>query len=664
MHLLEWNAKKDRTVSLHRHPCFVGGAESVMQDCCGDCPEPKTDYERLIAAEEAKIYVSGKLEFMKHDPGRQTIGSFNPLDVDGWTEMAYLGSTAVLCHAISNNDIHRVREWCETAGTDVNRRDHTGRTPLQLAVQCSTIDIVQYLVDHKARLVARMYDGTTALHIAAARGNTQMVQALLDKSEANKQDIEEKQDAVKKYSNVNQRSKDASAAQSDCDDEVSDIVDASSDDSGAVTQGSFVKVEVKSPNLNEGIDEEEGIAGPDVYAVDVLAWDAPVSPLHLAILNGHQDVVQLLVKVFGSDVLLPVKLADSYTKRPVGAIMTLVLAAQLADNDAAAQIESLLQLGATSLQADINHVTAFHFVAAAGKVRALKAMLEADSPAASKALDYVSVSGDAFNYEVNSPLTTAISRGDIMTANALIDLGAKTVISYDSFTPTYASRFESAVWKPQKPMSPENFSVHVHQPIIQAAVADLPSLMHRVLDTDVDINTLTRDGHKAIQGKSHQFPAETLLDVVKQKLATIDSRLDLKPDTPAPFNLENDTVYLGHVKPGTYEHWWLSGELKLAKGSLSQWHKAMNTPLPRERLGEKEQDACLRQLREEYAILQARLLDKGAKSFEELYPESVGNPTGVRSQRSKSTVSWTWKPRVTFDGLAISDERREDCLKL
>ena len=86
----EWNAKKDRKVDLHRHPCFIGDAESIIHDCCGFCPEPKTEEEHEVAKEESKIYVSGDLEFKKEDPGRQTIGSFNPLTADDWTDMAYV----------------------------------------------------------------------------------------------------------------------------------------------------------------------------------------------------------------------------------------------------------------------------------------------------------------------------------------------------------------------------------------------------------------------------------------------------------------------------------------------------------------------------------------------------------------------------------------------
>jgi hypothetical protein len=115
----EWNQPKDREVYLHRHPCFFGTAEEVIQDCCGYCPEAKTDEEIEVAEEEAKTYVSGQLRFLKDDPGRQEIGSFNPITDDEWTTMAYVGDTARLCQAIVDNDLEHVQDWCEQEGVDV-----------------------------------------------------------------------------------------------------------------------------------------------------------------------------------------------------------------------------------------------------------------------------------------------------------------------------------------------------------------------------------------------------------------------------------------------------------------------------------------------------------------------------------------------------------------
>lgn len=84
----QWNQPKDRDVYLHRHPAFFGEAEHVIRDCCGACPVPVTEEEQKIAEEESKIYVSGDISFMKDDPGRQEIGSFNPITETDWTGKA------------------------------------------------------------------------------------------------------------------------------------------------------------------------------------------------------------------------------------------------------------------------------------------------------------------------------------------------------------------------------------------------------------------------------------------------------------------------------------------------------------------------------------------------------------------------------------------------
>lgn len=81
----QWNQPKDRQVYLHRHPAFFGDAEHVLGDCCGFCPQPVTEDERMVAEEERKIYISGNVTFIKDDPGRQEIGSFNPITETDWT---------------------------------------------------------------------------------------------------------------------------------------------------------------------------------------------------------------------------------------------------------------------------------------------------------------------------------------------------------------------------------------------------------------------------------------------------------------------------------------------------------------------------------------------------------------------------------------------------
>jgi hypothetical protein len=246
----EWNQQKDREIYLHRHPCFFGNAEEVLQDCCGYCPIPKTDEDIQIAEEESKTMVSGELKFLMDNPGRQEIGSFNPITDEEWTTMAYVGDTARLCQAIVDGDLEHIVDWCSQEGADVNRRDYTGRTPLHLAVTTSTPEIVKCLIDHDARLIARLVDGRTALHIAAARGNAEMVKALMDRSLANEEEEEEKEGARRAARKAERAAGDDQEIKNKSDDdeedassETSEITLESEDDSDSMTMGSFVKVD-------------------------------------------------------------------------------------------------------------------------------------------------------------------------------------------------------------------------------------------------------------------------------------------------------------------------------------------------------------------------------------------------------------------------------------
>lgn len=173
--------------------------------------------------------------------------------------MAYVGNTARLCQAIVDKDLEHVEDWLSQEGADPNKRDYTGRTPLHLAVISSSPAIVKCLVDHGARLIARIADGRTALHLAAARGDVEIVRILLEKSNANEEEEEEKQDqrrkardgavneAVKDERDIAKQNSDLSGSEDEGEDSDGELIDESSSDDGvkSMATGSFVKVENK-----------------------------------------------------------------------------------------------------------------------------------------------------------------------------------------------------------------------------------------------------------------------------------------------------------------------------------------------------------------------------------------------------------------------------------
>jgi ankyrin repeat protein len=90
---------------------------------------------------------------------------------------------------------------------------------------------------------------------------------------------------------------------------------------------------------------EDSLEDPDIYDINVIAWDFGLSPLHLALLNGHLGVVELLASEYGADVLLPVKLMEPGSTNARPAIMTLILALSLPSEKAKEAVKLLLKLG-------------------------------------------------------------------------------------------------------------------------------------------------------------------------------------------------------------------------------------------------------------------------------------------------------------------------------
>lgn len=645
----EWNKPKDREVNLHRHPAFFGYAEDVMEDCCGFCPKPTNAEEEEVAEGEAKIYVSGRIEFIKDDPGRQAIGSFNPITDDDWTEMAYVGNTARLCQAIVDGDLEHVQDWLAQEGADPNQRDYTGRTPLHLAVMCSTPAIVKCLVNRGARLVARLADGRTALHIAAARGSVEMVKIIMEKSEANEVEEEMKQIRKRDERAASQKSsrekpKEAKAEKKaiEADDDDEDMENEFEDDDTdmlndeddedaemrSVTTGSYVRVD-KSKEKAKGEtipddDEDE----PDFYDVNVVAWDSKCSPLHLAVVNGHIDVVKELCSTFGADVLLPIKFIDEYSRSPIGAVLTLVLALRLPWEQARQMVLTLIELGASSAQADKDGVTAFHYAVKHGS-KALQLLFDNDKAAVQSAIKHFVLQGGFWNPGMTSPLTTALENNDTAAALKLLEFGISPELDFESWSKVAKATFEQSYRVRQQlddtGRNEKDFKKSTDQPVIVAVEAESPPVVLALLELGANPNTLTAMGQTVIIEPNMRLSnkGEALLDAVRGKIKKLSEYSGEELYTQAPLELKSDDVYMKDLQPGTYKYWAASNEVTRAKTNyerdLKQYVAALKQHESRKGLQEKKD--ALKQLIKGFKEVEAEIVRRGGKTFKELYPD-------------------------------------------
>jgi hypothetical protein len=163
-----------------------------------------------------------------------------------------------------------------------------------------------------------------------------------------------------------------------------DVSDSDTDMKYASTDASFVKIEVVKEQKAKGEWEDEKTNGPDIYDINVVAWDIPVSPLHLAIMHGHVDIIDIFASTYGADIQLPVWISDSSDH---AGVLPLSLPLGLPSTLGATVSKALLELGASSAQATPNHITALHTIVAAGSSEILDLLFDLDGAAAKCAIN-------------------------------------------------------------------------------------------------------------------------------------------------------------------------------------------------------------------------------------------------------------------------------------
>ncbi|RMD43987.1 hypothetical protein DV735_g1143, partial [Chaetothyriales sp. CBS 134920] len=688
----EWNRPKDRETNLHRHPAFFGRVEDVLGDCCGFCPKPESDEDLKALEEESLRYISGNITFLKDDPGRQEIGSFNPITDEDWTEMAYVGNTTRLCQAIVDKDLEAVEDWFSSGDPDevldVNRRDHVGRTPLLLAVMASTPEIVQFLVERGARLVSRLYNGMTALHLAAYQGDVEMIKILLSKSESNQQAQERKEEAKKaarraaaqpattmtaeaSEPTVRAAKEAKEAGQGDEDDKsdewVSDPEKDEDEDDGSdeMTQGSFVKVPEKpTDSLEDDLDE------PDVYDIDVLAWDQPMSPLHLAIIAGKSEAVKLLVKEFGADVLLPIKIVSQYSRDPEAAILTLVLALEASLQTARETVDALLSLGAIPTQADIRERSALHFAIAQAKETIVSAMVsKLNADAVTKVISHTSMTNPGwYRLEVDTPLLTAIRTRNANLVNQVLDLGAEHTITYESWSAAcIRTGKNNHIFRPGSNQGPASYKRSVQQPIVLAAKLDLPEVVSRLIDAGADVNTLPKAGWRWLEGNTDNGANKSLLDLVRDRIGLLekvnaDGVVIEKPQPLAP-----DETYLDFPE-GSYQHWTATHDLFQAKivkkAQMKNYEEELKEDAEVSEEGAQEEKRLAKATLDALRKVEKKILSKGGKTFYALHPDAQKEQASTYARSYQTIDKTSYRTYFSFNDPALTDEKKQAYLSL
>lgn len=444
---------------------------------------------------------------MTDDPGRQLLtGSFHPINDGEWAAQAYLGATEKLFKAIADNDRETVGDVLRSEGIDLRVRDHVGRTCLHLALLAKRIDIALDLIDAGARITSRLVDGRTALHLAAQHGFDVVVMKLLERSQANEKAEEEKKAAEEKA----KATAETSGSEMESDNETAR---ASSDDDWDSDEGTEKKTQQKKtvkvakqgiPTVNdppaEGADlPEDNEELPDILDIHAVDWDHNWSPLVHAIVGGHCDVVDILLRA-GADACTPWKTGEPYNQRT---IYPLSMTIYNEDEKSACRIvERLLEAGASSTASDTSLVSVLHSAVNANALAVVRTMLRVD-PNAITAINFLARPG--YNTAI-SPLVTAITSTNRPMVALLLAYGSITSITEKDFDKSWdiSCAQNTNRYHPQK--QPNQWLNDTYMPLETAISRRSDALPLIKLGSDPNLYLKVEQGYWSYN-KCAQFPS-------------------------------------------------------------------------------------------------------------------------------------------------------------
>jgi len=371
------------------HVCAVGTMEEVIENPFPDDPPLPEN----LPAESLESCVHGRLSWLVDNPGRQQIGSFHPITDGDWTEGAYIShATEELIAAALVNDDVTVSSMLASCASDkdarhlLHTRDFLGRSPLHAAALGCATKVYPILLAHSAAdadfLQARLVDGRTALHLAAMRGDEDLVTHILDKRQT-----------LARFAAEKGKEEDFLV------------------DNAAITA-----------------------AAVEILDIDGADWEVKINPLQYAVAFGHVGVVRLLLQHNSS----ARKVAVHKDRNESLSVLSLLVfhareSGSEVDLDITQQIlEALLDAGAQTTQVDTSGRTCWHELAANPPAmhKILEMFLRQDAArngGSARALDVL-------DHQLCTPLYTATVCGNACAIKALLGAGATACFSEEDWS--------------------------------------------------------------------------------------------------------------------------------------------------------------------------------------------------------------------------------------
>lgn len=284
----------------------------------------------------------------------------------------------------------------------------------------------------------------------------------------------------------------------------------------------------------------------------------------------------------------------------------------------------LLELGATSSQADSNGCTAFHRYVKNGSMELVDVLLDADKSGIKTAINHILIKGYYWT-DISAPLHTAVEHGNVILVLKLLNAGALSQIDFDTWlkaakvSPNHSSNLGNLE------QSQKTFKNSLEQPLITAIRSADPTVALRLLENGADPNTLTSDTERLLvdEYRRRYTKGTSILDLVQKLIAKLSKYSGEETSTKKPPQALGRETYLNRFQPDTYSHWVVSQAVESSRKSdenqMKEYNKEQDELANMKGAPEKKEAIAdaIRRLK----TLEREIQNRGGKGFDELYPD-------------------------------------------
>jgi hypothetical protein len=314
----------------------------------------------------------------------------------------------------------------------------------------------------------------------------------------------------------------------------------------------------------------------------------------------------------------------------------------------------------------MKQATALHYISG-DQPRILETLFQFDEPAAKRAINHLAVTGSSWSPSAQSPLMSAILRGNSLAALKLLEAGSAPSVDFNSWIKSTETQDERITTRDSK-QNHNDFVRDVEQPVMLAVQTEMTGLVMELLARGADPNTLPKETQRDLLYGYNQrgHTMQSLLDVVRGKIQNLRRYKDEKPPAEPEYKLKEGADYLDGIQTGTYKDFVAKVKLEETRVSDKQvketWEKRLKEYNERKGIAEKQE--AIDALAAEFEQVEKELVAKGAKTFQELHPEKVVEKDDSHRRRSHDRETPPFGIEFDFKVHDLTDETREAYLKL